>query len=93
MSQEGRVYHGYTPRYWRLTHTHTHDGSVPVAQVQVWSQVPSLVPVPIPAAGIPVGYKQGGRAKGEGYTSSGTMHMMVCVVPLLLYLLERAWDA
>ena len=58
-----RVHHGYTPGYWGLTRTRTRDGSVPVPRVRVWSQVPSLVPVPVPAAGIPVGYEQGGRAK------------------------------
>ena len=40
-----------------------------------------------------MGYEQGGRAKGEGYTSNGTTRTMVCVVPLLLYLSGWAWDA
>ena len=47
----------------------------------------------VPTVGIPMGYEQGGRAKCEGYTSSGTMCTMVCIVPLLLYLLGQAWDA
>ena len=64
-----RVYHGYTPGYWRLIHTCTHDdGSLPMPWIWVWSRVPSLVPIPIPMAGIPMGYKQGGSAEGEGYT-------------------------
>ena len=58
-----RIYHGYTPRYWRQTCTHIHDRSVPVSWVQVWSQVLSLVPTPIPVAVIPVGYEQEGGAK------------------------------
>ena len=58
-----RVHHGYTPGYWRQTRTRTRDGSVPAPRVRVWSRVPSLVPVPVPAAGIPVGDEQGGRAK------------------------------
>ena len=58
-----RVHHGYTPGYWRQTHTRTCDGSVPAPWVRVWSRVPSLVPIPVPAAGIPVGDEQGGRAK------------------------------
>ena len=41
----------------------TGDRPVPAVQVQVWSWVPSLVPIPVPAAGIPVGNEQGGRAK------------------------------
>ena len=55
-----RVHHGYTPGYWGLTRTRTHDGSVPAPRVRVWSQVPSLVPVPVPVVGIPVGYEQEG---------------------------------
>ena len=58
-----RVHHGYTPGYRRQTHTCTRNGSVPAPRVWVWSRVPSLVPVPVPAAGIPVEYEQGGRAK------------------------------
>ena len=58
-----RVHHRYTPGYRRQTHTHTRDGSVPALRVRVWSWVPSLVPIPVPAVGIPVGYEQGGRAK------------------------------
>ena len=56
-----RVHHGHTPRYQRQTQIC--DGSVPAPWVWVWSRVPSLVPVPVPAAGIPVEYEQGGRAK------------------------------
>ena len=58
-----RVHHRYIPGYWRQTRTRTHNRSVPALQVQVWSWVPSLVPVPVPAVGIPVGDEQGGRAK------------------------------
>ena len=58
-----RVHHRYTPRYQRQTRTCTRNGSVPAPRVWVWSRVPSLVPVPVPAAGIPVEYEQGGRAK------------------------------
>ena len=61
--QARRAHHGYTPGYRRQTRTRTRDGSVPAPRVWVWSWVPSLVPVPIPAAGIPVGDEQGGRAK------------------------------
>ena len=58
-----RVHHGYTPGYRRQTRTRTRNGSVPAPRVWVWSQVPSLVSIPVPAAGIPVGDEQGGRAK------------------------------
>ena len=58
-----RVHHRYTPGYQRQTHTCTCNGSVPTPWVRVWSWVPSLVPVPVPTAGIPVGDEQGGRAK------------------------------
>ena len=58
-----RIHHRYTTRYQRQTRIHTHDGSVPAPWVQVWSQVPSLVPIPIPTAGIPMEYEQGGKVK------------------------------
>ena len=39
------------------------------------------------------GVRAGREGQGEGYTSNGTTRTMVCVVPSLLYLSGRAWDA
>ena len=70
----------------------THDdvvGAWTLFNDVVWS---GMVPMRS-SQGILMGYKQGGRAKGEGHTSNGTTHMMVCIVLLLLYLSGWAWDA
>ena len=93
MCTTSRVHHGYTPGYWRLTHTHTRDGSVPTLRVQVWSRVPSLVPIPVPAAGIPMGYGPGGWAEVRA-TQAMAQHTRWCALYRCFCALSgQGWDA